>query len=171
MASANSIRILVLKATKELSSRLASVRYVGLQVLTAKNSFCVSVSRIRFVSSLPAFMNESVFGHLQSCKPILTSLQVHVCMALCSLLSNCFLHAGSLRQLLLPTHIIPAILTPLQAGYDLTIGISEEGVQREAAELVLPRYQHALVVFGGAKVRTWIIARDASINPHPVAAA
>eukprot|EP00983_Pelagomonas_calceolata_P026750 839088-Pelagomonas_calceolata.AAC.7 len=36
-------------------------------------------------------------------------------------------------------------------GYDLTIGISEEGVQREAAELVLPRYRHALVVFGGAK--------------------
>jgi len=50
-----------------------------------------------------------------------------------------------------------------QAGYDLTIGISEEGVQREAAELVLPRYQHALIVFGGVgKVRRQGLLRGAA---------
>lgn len=43
--------------------------------------------------------------------------------------------------------------TQYKGGYDVIIGTSDQGVEREVAELVLPKYKHALVLFGGAKVR------------------
>ncbi|KAF5832329.1 putative RNA methyltransferase [Dunaliella salina] len=60
---------------------------------------------------------------------------------------------------------------PHKGGYDLTIGISGEGVQREAAELVLPRYRHLLVVFGGAKDLEAIADGDFSVAQAGKAAA
>lgn len=41
---------------------------------------------------------------------------------------------------------------PYKGGYDLTVGTSKQGAERGVAELVLPHYRHALVVFGGVKV-------------------
>jgi hypothetical protein len=41
---------------------------------------------------------------------------------------------------------------PYKGGYDLSVATSKLGAERDVAELVLPRYSHALVVFGGAKV-------------------
>ncbi|GAX82118.1 hypothetical protein CEUSTIGMA_g9546.t1 [Chlamydomonas eustigma] len=38
---------------------------------------------------------------------------------------------------------------PYKSGYDLTIGTSVRGVQRGHADLVLPRFSHGLVLFGG----------------------
>lgn len=47
---------------------------------------------------------------------------------------------------------------PHKAGYDLVIGTSSEGVEREVAELVLPQYKHALVVFGGVQVSGGVVS-------------
>lgn len=52
----------------------------------------------------------------------------------------------------------------MQEGYDLKIGTSEHGSVSSASDLVLPPFQHLLIVFGGPLGLEEYFSRDDTVS-------